>query len=261
MGVVLVAVGDTLVDDLERLAHIGALLALKTYRVDLDSRLPVPVLPCLDHEALLHQHVPPHVSAYLQPTGSTDIHEVALYGQSRVIQVDTVSTVGEFSVKGHDALVSQLRALFPGYRVSVTAPTWWRGERRVAEACRAQITLRDVLTGGDAERLRRQIERLQMVSSLMEKQSRVASWGVRTMTGPLLAAVGVMLYSVLGMAAPRLGPTAVEQIRYAVVAMLGGTFLYYGLKAVQLTDMANRVWKRASEYSLILAERRRLTPM
>jgi hypothetical protein len=198
------------------------------------------------------------VSAYVQPTGSTAIHEVAIYGQSRLIQVDTVSTVGEFTTDAHAALLAALRQMFPGHRISVTQPTWWRGERRVAEACRAQLTLREVLLGGDADRLRRQIDRLQMVSALMEKQSRVASWGVRTMTGPLLAAVGVMLYSVLGLAAPRIGQSTVEQIRYAAVALLGGTFLYYGLKAVQLTDMANRVWKRASEYSLILAERRRL---
>ena len=32
--------------------------------------------------------------------------------------------------------------------------------------------------------------------------------------------------------------------------MLGAWFLYYGLKAVQLTGIANRVWKRAAEYSL-----------
>ena len=35
-------------------------------------------------------------------------------------------------------------------------------------------------------------------------------------------------------------------------------FLYYGLKAVQLTEMSNRVWKRTAEYNLILAERQRL---
>ena len=28
------------------------------------------------------------------------------------------------------------------------------------------------------------------------------------------------------------------------------TFLYYGLKAVQLTEMSNRVWKRTAEYTL-----------
>ena len=35
--------------------------------------------------------------------------------------------------------------------------------------------------------------------------------------------------------------------------------LDYGLKAVHLTEMANRVWKRASEYRLIIVERRCLT--
>ena len=40
--------------------------------------------------------------------------------------------------------------------------------------------------------------------------------------------------------------------------LLGAAFLYYGLKAVQLTEMANRVWKRTAEYNLILSERKRL---
>jgi len=43
-----------------------------------------------------------------------------------------------------------------------------------------------------------------------------------------------------------------------VVGLLGAYFLYYGLKAVQLTEMANRVWKRSAEYGLILSERRRI---
>ena len=47
-------------------------------------------------------------------------------------------------------------------------------------------------------------------------------------------------------------------IRYVVVAVVGGIFLYYGVKAVQLTERANRVWKRSTEYGLILNERRRL---
>jgi hypothetical protein len=38
----------------------------------------------------------------------------------------------------------------------------------------------------------------------------------------------------------------------------GGVFLYYGMKAVQLTEMSNRVWKRTAEYNLILSERKRL---
>jgi hypothetical protein len=49
----------------------------------------------------------------------------------------------------------------------------------------------------------------------------------------------------------------VRALQYTILDTPGGTFLYYGLKAVQLTDMANRVWKRASEYALILAERTR----
>jgi len=49
-----------------------------------------------------------------------------------------------------------------------------------------------------------------------------------------------------------------EALRYGLVAVLGAAFLYYGMKAVQLTGMSNRVWKRASEYNLILTERKRL---
>jgi hypothetical protein len=54
------------------------------------------------------------------------------------------------------------------------------------------------------------------------------------------------------------GVTAVTTLRYAIVGALGAVFVYYGLKAVQLTEMSNRVWKRAAEYNLILAERKRL---
>ena len=87
---------------------------------------------------------------------------------------------------------------------------------------------------------------------LMEKESRVASWGVRTVTGPLLAAAGFVLYGVLGYFVAELGEGGVEMLRYGLVAVLGAAFLYYGIKAVQLTGMSNRVWKRASEYNLIL---------
>jgi hypothetical protein len=47
-------------------------------------------------------------------------------------------------------------------------------------------------------------------------------------------------------------------LRYTIIGVLGACFLYYGLKAVQLTAMSNRIWKRAAEYNLILIERRRL---
>jgi hypothetical protein len=92
----------------------------------------------------------------------------------------------------------------------------------------------------------------------MEKQSRVASWGVRTVTGPLLAAAGVVTYLLLGGLTPTIGETGVTALQYVVIGLLGAVFLYYGLKAVQLTEMSNRVWKRTAEYNLILAERKRL---
>jgi len=142
--------------------------------------------------------------------------------------------------------------------VRVQGPSFWRGDRRVANACRAQVTLRDVLMGADTSATKTSIDRLFTVGMLMEKESRVASWGVRTVTAPVLAAAGVVLYTVLGGLTPRLGETGVTALRYSLVTVLGVLFLYYGLKAVQLTEMANRVWKRTAEYNLILAERQRL---
>jgi len=47
----------------------------------------------------------------------------------------------------------------------------------VIDACRAQVTLREVLTGRDLDRTKLSIDRLQTISALMEKQSRSASWG------------------------------------------------------------------------------------
>jgi hypothetical protein len=74
----------------------------------------------------------------------------------------------------------------------------------------------------------------------------------------VLAAAGFLAYQFLGVFATRIGDELVNQLRYALVTIVGVAFLYYGLKAVQLTEMANRVWKRAAEYSLILSARRRL---
>jgi hypothetical protein len=92
----------------------------------------------------------------------------------------------------------------------------------------------------------------------MEKESRVASWGARTVMTPLVAVAGFLTYQGLGSQGARLGQAWVGGIRYAVIGLIGAFFLYYGLKAVHLTEMANRVWKRSAEYGLILSERRRL---
>jgi hypothetical protein len=243
---------------LGNLARLGTILAIKSYRMPLGEPPEIPLLPCLDHEAMLHQGIPPHVAAYLREPSSGEIHELVVIPGRRKIRIDTVSTWGESSDESRARLRAEAAAQFPGFAVDLSGPSWWRGERRVAAACRAQVTLRDVLAGTDLDRVQAGIDRLRTIGSLMEKESRVASWGVRTVTGPLLAAAGVVLFLVLGTLEPRLGETGVTILRYVFIGLLGAIFLYYGLKAVQLTEMANRVWKRTAEYGLILTERRRL---
>lgn len=243
---------------LDALKPFGAILAVKLYRLH-PSRLPaVPVLPCLDHEAMLHEGIAPHAAAYVQESSTGEIHEIVCIPASHRITVDVVSTWGEHSPESKTRLHSFLDERLPDYRVHVQGPSWWRGDRRVATACRAQVSLRDVLLGDDTPALKSRIERLQTIGSLMEKESRVASWGVRTVTGPLLAAAGVVTFLLLETLTATLGETGVTALRYTLVAALGAVFLYYGLKAVQLTEMSNRVWKRTAEYNLILAERRRI---
>jgi hypothetical protein len=243
---------------LDRVAGFGPVLAVKLYRLVLDPPRPVPSLPCLDHEAMLHENIPPHLAAYLQDASTGEIHELVFIPARRRIDLDIVSTFGESSELSRRRLTTMLDGAFPQWRVREARPSWWRGDRRVANACRAQVTLRDVLLGTDVDAVAARIGRLQTIGSLMEKESRVASWGVRTVTGPMLPAAGVLTYFALGSLRTSLGGDVVTALRYVVVGLLGTAFLYYGLKAVQLTEMANRVWKRTAEYSLILAERRRL---
>ena len=243
---------------LRDLSTFGRVLGIKLYRIRLEPPPAIPILPCLDHEAQLHEGVSPHMAAYVQESSSGDIHEVVFIPARRRIEVDTFSTWGESSSESRDRLLAAVSQRFSGYAARVIAPSWWRGDRRVAESCRAQVTLRDVLLGTDVASVRAGIERLQAIAALMEKQSRVASWGIRTVTGPLLAAAGVALYLLFGILSLRIGESAVAALRYALIGALGAWIVYYGLKAVQLTEMSNRVWKRTAEYNLILSERRRL---
>ena len=244
---------------IETLRAFGPALSMKLYRLKLDPAPPLPILPCLDHEAMLHQTVAPHAAAYVQETASGDLHEVVFIPDDRRIEVDTVSTWGEASEQSRSRLAAFLAAQFPTYRITVQRASPWRGDRRVAEACRARVSLREVLLGEDMNAVAADIDLLQTIGALMEKQSRVASWAVRTVTAPILAAAGVISYQVLELFTAQLGEGGVNALRYAVLSVLGGVFVYYGLKAVQLTGMSTRVWKRATEYSLILAERRRLS--
>src|SRR5688572_10046706 len=210
------ATDDTAIarEALEGLAGFGTVLSIKLYRLTFDPPLAVPTLPCLDHEAMLHEGIAPHAAAYVQERDSGDLHEVVVVPAQRRIEVDTVSTWGEASAASHARLLALLRSTFPRFAVRVKGPSWWRGERRVAAACRAQVSLRDVLVGRDTGVVKTAIDRLQTIGSLMEKQSRVASWGVRTVTGPLLTAAGVVSFMVLGSLEPRLGGGAVTTARY-----------------------------------------------
>jgi hypothetical protein len=239
------------------LAGFAHVLAIKLYRLRLETPPPVPILPCLDHEAKLHEEVAPHVAAYIEDAAG-DLHEITYVPDERRIDIDAVSTMGERSEGSHDRLLSALGERFGGCTIRTIGPSWLRGDLRVAKACRAQVALRDVLMGPDLDRTRAAVDRLQTISSLMEKESRVASWGARTAMTPLLAVVGFLSFQIL--ATMNLPPAYawVASLRYLVVGAIGAYFLYYGLKAVQLTEMANRVWKRSAEYGLILNERRRL---
>ena len=51
---------------LRELSAFGPVLAIKLYRIALDPVPAIPILPCLDHEAMLHARVAPHLAAYLQ---------------------------------------------------------------------------------------------------------------------------------------------------------------------------------------------------
>jgi hypothetical protein len=243
---------------LDVLNSFGTVLAIKLYRLGRSAGPDVPYLPCLDHEAMLHEHVAPHAAAYMQEQSSGDLHEVIFTPSSRVIQIDPVSTFGEHSPESRARLMAVLQRGLPDYTIEVLKLSRWRGDRRVATACLAQVSLRDVLLASDTAAVRAGIERLQAVAGLMEKQSRVGSWGVRTATGPLLAAAGAVSFLVLGEFRESLGDTALMALRYGIIGALGAAFLYYGMKAVHLTEMSNRVWKRTAEYNLILSERKRL---
>lgn len=242
-------------DDLSESYRIRS---VKVYRLELAYGQSVPVLPCLDHEAMLHQRIPPHAAAYIESRVSHDLHEVVFIPDSSLIEIDIISTDEEHSPESREQLRQELSKRFPTYRIREKGPSYLRGDRRVMKACRAQVSLRDILNGEDFDLLDRSIERLQTVGALMEKESRVASWGVRTITGPLLATVGFLIYNLLDRFTPEIGDFWSGSLQYSSVGLLGAIFVYYGLKAVHLTEMANRVWKRAAEYRLIVSERRRL---
>ena len=119
---------------LDTLGVFGHVLSTKLYRLTLDPPPSVPIIPCLDHEAMLHQTVAPHAAAYVQEAESGDLHEVVFIPDAQRIEIDTLSTWGEVSEASRGRLVAFLTARMPGYRVKVRRVWPWRGDRRVAEA-------------------------------------------------------------------------------------------------------------------------------
>ena len=241
--------------DVETFAHLRA---MKLYRLHVAQAQTVPRIPCLDHEAMLHEGIAPHAAAYVEDRETGELHEIVLIPSRRRVEIDTASTLQEHTGGADVGLIARLHDIRPDLTYSVNKLSWLRGDRRVARACRAQVALRDVLLGADIDTVSAAIERLRTIAALMEKQSRVASWSVRTVTGPLLTVVGFLVYQGLGRLAPEIGVGTVSTFQSLVVGLAGGLFLYFGLKAVHLTEIANRVWKRAAEYGLIVAERRKL---
>jgi len=237
---------------------LAKLRVVKLYRLDIEQSRLVACIPCLDHEAMLHEGIAAHAAAYIEDRVTGELHEIVLVPSRRHVEVDSASTLEEYHDGAASRLVERLRGIRPDLAYSVKKLSWLRGDRRVVRACRAQVTLRDVLLRADIGQVSEAVERLRIIAALMEKQSRVASWSVRTVTGPLLTVVGFLVYQGLGRLSPEIGTANASMFQSLVVGVAGGLFLYFGLKAVHLTEIANRVWKRAAEYGLIISERRRL---
>ena len=241
----------------DSLTELCVVRSVKLYRFKLDPVPRVPVLPCLDHEAMLREGIPRHAAAYVEDRASHDIHEIVFIPADSVIELDVVSASDEHTPRSRDRLMSQLKERFPSYTVRTNKPSSFRGDKRVMQSCRAQVSLREILHSDDFDRLDGALEKLRTIASLMEKESRVASWALQTATIPLLAAAAFLLFVVGGLV-PILGLGIVRGIQLVAAAALGAAFLYYGVRAVHLTEMANRIWKRATEYGLIVSERRRM---
>ena len=93
---------------LDVLNSFGTVLAIKLYRLGRGPGPDVPYIPCLDHEAMLHEHVQPHGSVYVQEASSGDLHEVIFIPGSRRLQIDPVSTWGEHSPESRARLLVAL---------------------------------------------------------------------------------------------------------------------------------------------------------
>ena len=233
---------------LEALRSFGPVLAIKLYRLTLEPTPAVPILPCLDHEAMLHESVAPHAAAYVQDASSGDLHELVFIPASRRIEVDTVSTWGENSAAVAPAPADDARR-------ALSRPLG-AGEGAVLVARRTPCGARLPRPGVAARRPARPRHGDGQSPDRSPADDRVADGETvaRRVVGrpnrdrTVLAAAAFVLFAVFGFLTPTLGEGGVTSLRYALISVLGAIFLYYGMKAVQLTEMSNRVWKRTAEY-------------
>jgi hypothetical protein len=239
------------------LARDHELLAVKSYRVALRAPLELPIIPCLDHEATIHERTDPHISVYLRDRRDA-LHELTYYPEQCRIVLPSDSTLGDYDERARRELHQRLVQLFPECRFTSQRLSWLRADRRVAQTTQAHAPLREVLLAPDLERIDEALRRLSVIATLIEKNSRVSSWSVRTAYSPLVAAFGLVLYLALhGAAGELLSASGRELTRYGLLAAFGALLVYFGLRAVHLTQIGARLWKRAEEYRLIVQSRRR----
>ena len=226
------------------------LLSLKTFRIDLPRCNGLPCTPCLSHEVQLHAHDVPHVGGYVQDRETGALMGVVYVPLMRqiIVEEETVGTEREM-----ESCQRFLQIRFPEHDVRVTRLKNNSAYNRARDVAEAHLPLLDVLTEIEHEPLRIQLAQLNGIATLMEKESRVTSWGMRTAYAPLAAAIAFVLVLVFPSQATGLSDFAwMDWMRLALLLLFGGGFLYYGLKAVQLTKTATRLNKRIREYEFVL---------
>ena len=112
---------------IDSLGAFGTVLAIKLYRMQLQRPPGVPVLPCLDHEAMLHDGIAPHTAAYVQDAGGC-LHEAVFIPASHRLDVEVASTVGECTPDSQAHFMAELQRRYPRCSVRLAHPSRLRGE-------------------------------------------------------------------------------------------------------------------------------------
>lgn len=245
----------------KELAKFFDILAVKEFRIHTSLPSKIPRIPCLDHEARLYAFHDPHVSFYLVPKRNSDgipILEAAYYLGRDTWSIDYDPEEPRRTDGARSDLAKTLKKIFPGDKVVLASlPSIFSAQPRVCEVAEAQLTLREVLTGRDMAGCRKKMDRLAGITQIIEKKSRVSSWGIRTASPPVIAAAAALIYVGNTQLGEIISPSGLELLTRLLVVGLGMIFLYFGMKAVQLTSVSTRLSKKLQEYSFILAERQR----